>query len=224
MSSVMPRTTEADRMRRGALSRERVLRAAIELADASGAEALTMRRLAQALGVEAMTLYHYVRNKEDLLDGIVDLVVGEFEPPTTDGDWKAALRRTAMSAHDALVRHPWAANLMLAGGVRDARLRYMDGLLGCLRRGGFSAEMTHHAYHALDSHILGFTLWQVGILSAGDLPDLATTFLGRVRANGYAFLAEHVEQHLEERPEDQSEFEFGLDLILDGLERLRDEG
>lgn len=206
------------------LSKERVLRAAIDLADEGGIESLTMRRLAQALGVEAMSLYYHVANKDEILAGIVDMVVSEFELPSARAGWKTALRRTAISAHDTLVRHPWAANLMLSGEVGPARKRYMDGILGCLRLGGFSARMTHHAYHALDSHILGFTLWQVGITADGDdLPDRATTFLRELPVGEYPHLAEHVEQHLRESgDEEEGEFEFGLGLILDGLERIID--
>jgi AcrR family transcriptional regulator len=205
------------------LSRDRVLVAAIDLADRSGIDALTMRRLAQELGVEAMTLYYHVTNKGDILDGITDMVVSEIELPSSGAAWKASLRRTAISAHEILVRHPWAANLMLSGGVRQGRLRYMEALLGCLRRGGFSAEMTHHAYHALDSHILGFTLWQVGMaIDAQALPHLAADFLKNLSREELPYLVEHVEQHLtESREYEGSEFDFGLDLILDGLERLR---
>jgi AcrR family transcriptional regulator len=196
-------------------------RSAISIADAEGIEALTMRRLAQELAVEAMSLYHYFPSKSDVLDWIVDLVVSEFELPPPDVDWKAALRTTAISAHAILVRHPWAANLMLSGEIHEARLRYMDAVLGCLRRGGFSADMTHHAYHALDSHILGFTLWQVGIATAADaVPDVAGSFLAELPRTTYPHLAEHIEQHLSETAASgATEFEFGLDLILDGLER-----
>ena len=219
-AAVRRRGPAADASPRTPLTRQRVLEAAIALADEAGLEALSMRRLAQGLGVEAMSLYHHVSSKDDLLAGIIDLVVGEFELPDPGVPWKAAIRRTAISAHDTLVRHRWAANLMLTGGVRPARLRYMDALLGALRAGGFSADMTHHAYHALDSHILGFTLWQVGITSvSASLPDLASGFLRQLSTGEYPWLAEHVEQHVADRPADQSEFEFGLDLILEGLER-----
>jgi AcrR family transcriptional regulator len=207
---------------RSPLSRQRVLRAAIEIADSEGIDALTMRRLAQQLSVEAMSLYHHVANKNEILTEIVDLVITEFELPRRDVGWKSALRRTATSAHATLIRHPWAANLMLSGEARGARLRYMDGILGCLRGGGFSAEMTHHAYHAIDSHILGFTLWQVGIAAtAREVPDLARTFLATLPVAEYPYLAEHVEQHISESAASgATEFEFGLDLILDGLEDL----
>jgi AcrR family transcriptional regulator len=206
---------------RSPLSRERVLLSGIDLADANGLEALTMRRLAQELGVEAMTLYYYVTKKDDLLSGMVDIVLNRFAMPSPADEWKSALRATAISAHDGLVAHRWAANLLFTSEVRPGRLRYMEGILGCLRDAGFSAEMTHHAYHALDSHILGFTLWQVGITAASeDLPDLAAGFLQALPADRYPRLAEHVEWHVADVPQDKSEFEFGLDLILDGLERI----
>jgi AcrR family transcriptional regulator len=206
------------------MSRDRVLRAAISLADESGIESLTMRRLAQELGVEAMTLYYYVANKDEILHGIVDIVLSEFELPSSGAEWKAAIRKTAISAHDVLVRHPWAASLMLsATGSSPARWRYMDAILGCLREAGFSADMTDHGYHALDSHITGFTLWEVQVqIDPQTLPDLAATFLRELPVDEYPHLVEHVHQHLKERsPDDEGAFTFGLDLILDGLERMR---
>jgi len=206
---------------RAPLSRDRVLRAAVDLADRDGLDALTMRRLAQELGVEAMTLYYHVANKRDLLSGIVDIVVRDIRLPKPGEPWKAALRTAAISAHEILVRHPWSASLFLSGDPRQGRLDYMNGILGTLREGGFSTEMTHHAYHALDSHILGFTLWQVGILTAtDDLDRTAADFLAQLDRTGYPHLAEHVDWHLADHPQEKSEFEFGLDLILDGLERL----
>ncbi|MGH2428981.1 MAG: TetR/AcrR family transcriptional regulator C-terminal domain-containing protein [Candidatus Limnocylindria bacterium] len=208
------------------MSKDRVLRAAIGLADVGGIDSLTMRKLAQELGVEAMSLYYYVANKDDILDGIVDIVVSEFELPSPGADWKAAIRKTAVSAHEVLLRHPWAASLVLSSSrVSEARLRHMDSILGSLRQAGFSAEMTDHAYHALDSHIMGFTLWVVGMNlgSDEDLAALATAFLRELPRDEMPYLAEHVEQHLKERsPDDEGEFAFGLDLILDGLERFRD--
>ena len=206
------------------MSKDRVLRAAISLADEGGIESLTMRRLAQELGVEAMTLYYHVANKDDILDGIVDIVLSEFELPSSGTEWKAAIRKTAISAHDVLVRHPWAASLMLsATGSSPARWRYMDAILGCLREAGFSADMTDHGYHALDSHITGFTLWEVQVqIDPQTLPDLAATFLRELPVDEYPHLVEHVHQHLKERsPDDEGAFTFGLDLILDGLERMR---
>jgi len=208
------------------LSRERVLGAAIGLADAGGIESLTMRRLAQELGIEAMSVYHYVANKDDILNGIVEIVVSEIELPPWGADWKAGIRRTAMSAYEILVRHPWAASLVLSeAGVSAARLRYMNSILGSLREAGFSADMTDHAYHALESHIMGFTLWEVGMNlgSDEDLEALATGFLKQLSVAEFPHVAEHVEQHLKSRsPDDEGEFAFGLDLILEGLERVRD--
>ena len=207
---------------RAPLSRERVLHAAIDLADTAGIESLTMRRLAQELGVEAMTLYYYVAKKDDILSAIVDMVVSEFELPSPTADWRTAIRRSAISAHEVLLRHPWAANLLLSGPIVSlARLRYMDAILGKLRGGGFSPEMTDHAYHALDSHVFGFTLWQVGIAAGLDQhTGSIATFLEELDVEAFPHLAEHVEQHLQERTaDDEGEFAFGLDLILDGLER-----
>ena len=216
------RPREATRV---ALSRERVLEAAVALADESGIGSLTMRKLAQELGVEAMTLYYYVAKKDDILNGIVDIVVGEIELPSPGDEWKQALRRMAISAYEVLVRHRWAASLVLSSsGVSQARLRYMEAILGTLRTAGFSAEMTDHGYHALESHIMGFTLWEVGmdLGSRDDLARKATDFLGALEREELPYIVEHVEQHLKpRRPDDEGEFAFGLDLILDGLEKLR---
>lgn len=204
------------------LSRDRVLRVAIQIADKNGIESLTMRNLAQRLGVEAMTLYHYVANKDDILNDIVDLVVREIEVPSEGGDWRAALRRSAISAYKVLLRHPWACSLMMSPArIGPARLRYMESLLGRLRGAGFSAEMTHHAYHALDSHILGFTMWEVGY-STGikELPDSGASLRREISLEGYPYLVEHMEQHGKPSRGD-GEFGFGLGLILDGLEKIR---
>jgi len=206
------------------LSRQRVLEAAITLADEGGIDSLTMRKLAQELGVEAMTLYYYVANKDEILGGIVDRIMSEIELPASGADWKPAIRRTAISAYEVLLRHPWAASLVLSGpSLSPARMRYMNSILGSLREGGFTAEMTDHAYHALDSHIMGFTLWEVGI-SAGltNLGDQVARFLEELDVEQYPHMAEHAQHHLKERaPDDEGEFVFGLDLILDGLERIR---
>ena len=206
------------------LTRERVLEAAIELADARGIEALSMRRLARALGVEAMTLYHHVANKDEILNGILEIVESEIELPAQGTHWKAALRRTALSTHDVFERHPWAAGLTLsATGERPVRYRYMNAILGTLRQAGFSPALTDHAYHALESHIAGFTLWASQLdVSADELPGLAERFLATIQVDELPYLVEHMYQHLEERdPDDEGSFAFGLDLILDGLERLR---
>ena len=209
------------------LSRDRVLRAAIDLADAGGIESLSMRRLAAELGVEAMSLYHHVANKNDILSGIADMVVDEYDLPEPGVDWKASIRRSAISAYRVLVRHRWAANLLLSGTTpNNARLRYMNALLGTLRGAGFSADMTDHAYHALDSHIMGFTLWVTGMnLPSGEAFDqLAAGFLAQLPRDEMPHLVEHVHQHLKPPdPNAKPEFEFGLDLLLDGLERILSE-
>ena len=208
------------------LSRERILRAAIALADEGGIESLSMRKLGQQLGVEAMSLYHHVANKDDLLDGIVDAVTSEIEVPSDETDWKEAIRRTAISSHDLFLRHRWACSLMMRRArVSPDRMRWMEAVLRTFREAGFSAEMTHHAYHALDSHITGFTLWQVSMPfeTKEELVDLAEGFLQEIPADEYPYVIEHAEQHMApSSPDGKSEFEFGLDLILDGLERLRD--
>jgi len=204
------------------LSRDRVLRAAINIADGAGLDALSMRKLAQELGVEAMSVYYYVANKDEILDGILNIVIAEFELANSGPDWQAAVRRSAISAHDVLMRHPWACNLMMSvKRVAPARMRYMESLLGRLREAGFSANMTHHAYHALDSHIIGSTLWEAGYLSNKDLEDAAKRFVPTMLRD-YPYLAEHAEQHVARSTrKDVPEFEFGLDLILDGLEKIR---
>ena len=213
------------------LSRERVLQAAVRLADGAGIEALSMRRLGQELGVEAMSLYHHVANKDDLEQAIVELVLSEIEPPREGGDWKEEIRRTAVSSYQAFVRHRWACGLMTRGPnvtptVSPVRIAWMEAVLRTLREAGFSANLTHHAYHALDSHITGFTLWIVSMPfeTHEELVDLAQAFLPQIPAEQYPYLLEHAHQHLlPPDPDEKSEFEFGLDLILDGLERLRDE-
>jgi AcrR family transcriptional regulator len=206
------------------LSRDRVLVAAIALADEAGIESLSMRKLGQALGVEAMSLYNHVANKDDILSGIVDIVEGAIELPS-GADWKARLRRTAISAHDVFDRHPWAASLTLSTtGSRPARWRYTNAILRCLREAGFSAEQTDLAYHALESHIAGYTLWAAQLqVDPDELPELAAAFLAEIPVDELPYLVEHMHQHLRERdPEEEGAFAFGLDLILDGLERIRE--
>jgi AcrR family transcriptional regulator len=205
------------------MSRELVLSAALRLADEEGIEALTMRRLAQELGVEAMTLYYYVANKDEILSGIVDLVHGEIELPAPGDAWRPAIRRTAISAHEAIVRHGWASAQWLSIGLTPARLRYMEAILGCLRSGGFTAYETHLAYHALESHIVGFALWLSGMALPEDLTDLANEVLAEVPADEYPAFVEHLHEHLRPpRKTDVGAFEFALDLLLDGFERMRE--
>jgi AcrR family transcriptional regulator len=219
------RQTDSNAVLRVPLSRERILRAALELVDDGGIESLTMRKLGQALGFEAMSLYNHVANKNDVVDGILDLVLSETEPPSATEDWGTAIRASAISVHQALRRHHWASSLLMSPDhIRPARLQYMDSLLGRLREAGFSADTTYHAYHILDAHILGFSLWQAGhSFKAADLPDLAADFIRRFPLDDYPHIAEHFEQHMTEGDHQHvSAFEFSLDLILDGLEKLHD--
>jgi AcrR family transcriptional regulator len=213
-------------LRTTTLSREQVLRAAVSLADESGIEALSMRNLGRTVGVEAMSLYNHVSGKDDLLDGMVDLVWGEVEPPPARGGWRTAIHKTAASAHGVLMRHPWACGLAISSGrIHPARIRYIDAILGRLRRSGFSAELAFRAYHAIDGHIIGFTMWLTGHSIADERRDqlVAATLDGF--ANEFPYLIEHVEQHragVGRRGKD--EFTFVLDLLLDGLEQMRSRG
>ena len=202
-----------------------MLAAALGIADAGGLESLSMRKLAKELGVEAMSLYHYVRGKDDIQDGIVDLVLGEIELPASGEHWKSALRRIAVSYRKALARHPWAARSMSARtDALPARTRYMETVLRTLSDAGFSPELTDLAYHALESHIIGFTLWAANFQGmTGKLEDLAAAFLRSLPANEYPHLIQHIHHHLAPPKQPRSAFEFGLDLILDGLERLRED-
>ncbi len=212
--------------KRAPLTRERVLRTAVALADERGVQELTMRKLAKELGVEAMSLYNHVAGKDDLLDGMIDLVFGEIEPPAAGGDWKAEMRGRANSTREALLRHRWAIGEMEGRTEHGlANLRVHDAVLGCLRAAGFSLAMTVHAYSVQDAYIYGFALQQSDMSSQtpedfaaearrqmreyegvlADFPHLVEVVGGHVAGVGY---------------DHDAEFRFGLDLILDGLERL----
>jgi AcrR family transcriptional regulator len=201
------------------LSRDRILQAALRLADESGAEAVTMRRLGDELGFEAMSLYRHVANKKDLFDGMLDLVLAEWQPPDADGDWSAAIRTSARSVHDALRRHRWAAQLLMTGDhIRPARMRYMDQLLGRLRDAGFDPDATYSVYHLLDGFIFGFSLWEIAYTSFPLDAEAVTRLMQLIPWDEYPQLAEHRDQHMSEGPHREvSAFDVGLDLILDGL-------
>jgi AcrR family transcriptional regulator len=205
-----------------------VLSAAIALADRGGFESLTMRKLAKELGVEAMSLYNHVASKDDLLDGMVDRVFGEIEPPSTGGDWKAAMRKRAISTREALGRHRWAIGVMEGRTSHGpANLRLHDAVLGCLRAAGFSLEMTVHAYAVQDSYIYGFALQErdMSSESADDFAAEAQRQMHEYQAvlAEYPHLVEVVGGYVAKSGYDYAtEFVFGLDLILDGLDRLRD--
>src|SRR5688572_23444100 len=213
---------------RARLSKERVLRTAVALADREGLESLSMRRLADELGAGAMSLYHYVPNKEQLLDGMVDVVFGEIEPPSTDADWMTAMRKRAVSTREALRRHPWAVGLMEGRTNHGpANLRLHDAVLGCLRAAGFSLEMTVHAYSVQDAYIYGFVLQETD-MSSETPDDFAAEAQRQMREyeavlGDYPHLVEVVGGHVANAGYDYAiEFAFGLDLILDGLDKLRD--
>lgn len=207
------------------LSRERVLHAAIDLADRSGIASLSMRKLAQALGVEAMSLYNHVAKKDDLLNGMVDLVFGEIGLPPPGVGWKTAMRQRAITAREVLMRHPWAIGLVESRRQPGpATLRHHDAVIGCLREAGFSLAMAAHAFSLLDSYIYGFTLQQANLpfQTPEEAAGVAEIFLRQFLAEAYPHLAEMTLQHVLQPGYDYAlEFEFGLDLILDGLERAR---
>jgi AcrR family transcriptional regulator len=207
------------------LSRERVLRAALAFADERGLEALSMRKLAQELGVEAMSLYNHVENKDDIVRGIIGLVVEEIDVPPAGVDWKEALRRSAISLHTALTRHRWTASVwMTTGGTGRDRMGHAEGALRCLREARFPKDLTYHAYHVWQGYALGFTLQELNFPHDREsLKAMAASFLRDFPTDEYPYLAEHIEQHVDPpHAEHQSAFELGLDLILDSLERLRD--
>jgi AcrR family transcriptional regulator len=226
----MPPRQRPTQASRSPLTRERVLRTATALADRDGIEALTMRRLGQELGVEAMSLYNHVANKDDLLAGILDLVVGELDLPADAADWRSALRSSALDAHAILRRHPWSPGLLVLRPEMTgaSRWRQMDFTLGQLRSAGFSVERTHHAFHVLDSYVIGFTLQEVSFPApTGDLAALGERFLATFPAAEHPHLAEHIRYHIDTGVFDEGDFEFGLDLILDSLaamERRRGTG
>ncbi|MDH4175979.1 MAG: TetR/AcrR family transcriptional regulator C-terminal domain-containing protein [Thermoleophilia bacterium] len=219
----MPRRATTPTTRKP-LTRERVLRAAVALADEEGIDALSMRRLGQRLGVEAMSLYNHVADKDDVHRGMVEFVHEQIELPPSGLGWKEAIRRTAVSSHQALLRHRWACALsMSVASPNEPQMQWMEDVLRTFREAGFSPDLTHHAYHAIDSHITGFTLWLVSMPfeTREELVELAAEFVRSIPSDRYPHVVEHAYQHLEAvSPDGPTEFEFGLDLILDGLERL----
>ncbi len=204
------------------LSRERVLASAVALADAEGLKALSMRKLAQQVGVEAMSLYNHVKNKDDLLGGIVELVVEEIDVPEIGGHWKQEMRRRCVSAHEVLMRHPWATMLIVSrANVGPASLRYVDATIGCLREAGFSWAMTDHAWNALDSHTYGFTLQKLNFpFDPDEYAEQAEHYVAEIAMAPYPHLNAMAQEVMEGNHDGLNTFEFGLDLLLDGLERM----
>ena len=212
---------------RAHLSRERVLETAVAFADRHGLEALSMRKLGEELGASAMSAYYYFPNKEQLLDGMVDVVFSEIEPPSLELDWKTAMRRRAVSTRDALNRHRWAVGHMEGRTEHGpANLRLHDAVLGCLRAAGFSIEATVHAYSVQDAYIYGFALQETD-MSSETPDDFAAEAQRQMREYEavlaqYPHLVEVVGGYIAQSGYDYAkEFLFGLDLILDGLDRLR---
>ena len=218
---------EEDAQPRIPLSRERILRAAVALADDGGVESISMRKIAEELDVVPMALYRHVANKDELLDRMVDVVVGEIDPPETGVDWKTAMRRRILSARRALLRHPWASRVIESrGDPTPAVIEYMDQMMGLFLAGGFSIELTHHAMHAMGSRMLGFS--QELFDDSADVDPAVEADMWRAMADRYPNIAQLVEIVMHDEAtvvgagcDDQFEFEFALDLMLDGLERIR---
>ncbi|WP_399101998.1 TetR/AcrR family transcriptional regulator [Streptomyces sp. 11x1] len=220
------RMREGGKGRRGAsartpLSRERVIRTAVTVADEKGSAALTMRAIAEPLGVEAMSLYHHVAGREDILDGMVDAVFDEIELPPGDTDWKSAMRHRAASTRAVLRRHPWAIGLMDSRSrPGPATLRHHDAVIGVLRAGGFSVPMAAHAFSLIDSYLYGFVLQELSLpfSDSAELDEVAGAILREMPANAYPHLAELAVEHVLKPGYDYAdEFTFGLTLILDAL-------
>jgi len=210
---------------RDRLSRERILRVAIADADAGGLEALTMRKLAVELGVAPMALYRHVENKDDLIDGMVDIVFSEVELPLPGQKWKGAMRRRAISLRDVLLRHRWAIGLMESrANPGPANLRHHDAVIGCLRASGFDMAAVAHAYSVLDSYIYGFALTKMNLPfdRGDDVAELAQTMLDPFPADQYPNLEAFITEHAMTPGYDYGdEFEPGLDLILESLKGSR---
>jgi AcrR family transcriptional regulator len=206
------------------LTAERVLDGAMALADRIGADSLTIRRLADALDTKPMTIYHHLPSKEAILDGMVDRVFAEIERPPSDLDWKPAMRRRCLSAREVLGRHPWAVPLMESRtNALPETLGHHDAVLGCLRRGGLSLEMTAHAYALLDSYVYGFALQEASLPATGgdEMADLAGGLIEPLPEGVFPHLTEFTTDYVLQPGYDfRSEFEFGLDLILDALDAM----
>jgi len=207
------------------VTRERVLHAALQLADEGGVEAVSMRKIADVLGVKAMSLYNHVANKDEVLDGMVDATYAEIAAPTPGADWQAQVREIAVSAHEVFLLHHWAAGLQAGVKPGPGRLRYGDRLLGCFRDAGFSKQLTYHGYHIIESYILGYTSMVLAYraVDMDQFEDVLAGFTSGEFAKEYPHFTEHALQHIEPEPgqEDVNAYELGLDMILGGLEKER---
>lgn len=222
MSRKLSSATKVRKLKiRESLSKPRIVKAAVTIADRDGLDSLSMRNLGLELDVKAMSLYHYIGNKEELLDAMCDFIVGLFEKPKKSDEWKQSIRRSSLSAHKVLWKHSWACELSMSRpNIGSASMVYAETMMGVFRRAGFSAQLTHHAMHAVDNHLFGSTLQEIG-------------FRAGLQSFGPEIAAIHAQQKVDEFPytseiireathHHEIEFKFVLDLILDGLERVRD--
>src|SRR5471030_10504 len=225
MKTPMKTRTAKRAQRREPLTRERVLEAAVKLADQGGIESLSMRKLGQELGVEAMALYYHFASKDEVLDGAIDLVFSEIDLPGAEGDWRPAMRQRALSVRDALSRHRWAIGLMESrANPGPANLRHHDAVIGSLRAAGFDMEMAAHAYSLLDSYIYGFALTKMNLPfdSSQEIAKVAQSMLQPFPLDEYPNLVQMLTEHVMKPGYDfGDEFEYGLDVLLDGFERVR---
>ena len=210
-------------VRRTPLTRDKVLQAAIRVADKQGIDALSMRNLAQVLKVEAMSLYNHVDNKEAILDGIVDVVAGEIELPIVGGDWRAAMRRRAVSAHAVMVRHPWATMLFVSRiNTGPNMLRYIDATIGCLRAAGFSWPMCDHIWNAIDAYTYGFTLVRLNFpIEPSEYVSAAEAFVHLLPVDRFPHMRGLTDELIQGRHDGVNRLDLGLDILLDGFERMR---
>ena len=205
------------------LSQERVMAEALRMVDEGGLDGLSMRNLALALKVEAMSLYNHVRNKEHILDGLVELVVSEIEAPRLGGEWRAAMRQRALSAHTVLMQHPWATMLFISrANIGPNMLRYVDATIGCLRGAGFSYPMADHAWTSIDAYIYGFTLQKLNFpLDPAEYASAAAQFIHLIPVEQFPHLHGMSQEVIAGRHDGLHQIDFGLEFILDGIERLR---
>jgi AcrR family transcriptional regulator len=223
----MPKRPARGRPRSPVLGDQKILLCALRLADERGIDALSMRTIAGKLGVEAMSLYNHVSGKDHILDGIVDLVIAEIRAPAVGGDWKMSMRQWALSSHEVLLRHPWAAVLIESRpNLSPVRLKYGDSVLGALRGAGFNVDTAYQAFLTIDSYIYGFTLQEVSWpYPANEVPARIEDVRGQIPAGEFPHITEVMEAVLRRRALSpaaayESEFVFGLDLILTGLDRI----
>lgn len=218
----MTKAKQNKRASRQALSREKILKKAVSLADKHGVDALSMRKLAHALNVEAMSLYNHIDNKEDLFDSLVDWVVSQFQLPDENKHWKESLRRSVISSHDVLLKHPWATLLLLSRiNTGDSIMAYSNACFGSLLNAGFSHALTDHGWNALNNHLYGFTLTEINLpINPDDYSKAAEEYLPMVPVERYPHIHSMMQIIIKGEHSGVNDFNFGLDLILNGLEGI----